>query len=449
MAKADQNAKPIKSIQLNKHFSAPALLNQIRKDFEKITDHRSGNQIFSLPDVLMSGLAVFGLKCPSLLKFDEQRNEARIRANLRTLYGVAQAPCDTQIRTVLDEVSPDDLHAPFINIHRQLFSQKMVEKYRYLDSFLFSVDGTGQFSSSKISCPDCCEKKHRNGKTEYYHQLLGIALVHPDKPQVLPWFPEAITRQDGATKNDCESNASKRLLPALRAALPKWPIIIIADSLSGTGPHIKLLKELEFGYIIVVQPGDHEALFEEVQRRLCAGQVEEFEERGKDGVLRGYRFVNAISLNKSHPDLLVNYLDYWEETPKGKKYTNSWVTHIHLTRDNVHTVMRGGRARWKIENETYNTLKNQDYHLEHNYGHGQKHLSTVFALLMMLAFLIDQIQEFCCELFQTARQKFRSRTSLWNKMRALFTEYFIDQWETLWLAIIYGHKGGALEIDTS
>lgn len=449
MAKANQTVKPTKPLQLNKNFSAPALLGKIRKDFEKITDHRSGSQQFSLPDVLMSGLAVFGLKCPSLLKFDEQRNEKRIRANLRTLYGVAQAPCDTQLRTVLDEVSPDDLCAPFISIHRQLFSQKMLEEYRYLGGFLFSADGTGQFSSSEVSCPDCCEKQHRHGQREYYHQLVGVALVHPDKPHVLPLFPEAITRQDGTTKNDCESNASKRLLPKLRAAFPEWPIIIVEDSLSATGPHIKLLKELKFSYILGVQPGDHEALFEEVQKRLCAGQVEEFEERGKEGVLRGYRFVNDIPLNKSHPDLLVNYLDYWEETPKGKKYTNSWITDIHLTRDNVYFVMKGGRARWKIENETYNTLKNQGYHLEHNYGHGKKHLATVFAMLTMLAFLVDQIQEFCCQLFQTARQKFRSRTSLWDKMRALFTEYFIDQWETLWLAIIYGHKGGALEVDTS
>ncbi len=49
-------------------------------------------------------------------------------------------------------------------------------------------------------------------------------------------------------------------------------------------------------------------------------------------------------------------------------------------------VMRGGRGRWKIENETFNTLKNQGYQLEHNYGHGQKHLATVFGLLMMLPF---------------------------------------------------------------
>ena len=111
--------------------------------------------------------------------------------------------------------------------------------------------------------------------------------------------------------------------------------------------------------------------------------------------------------------------------------------------------MRGGRGRWKIENETFNTLKNQGYQLEHNYGHGQKHLATVFGLLMVLAFFVDQVQELCCSLFQAARQQFHSRTSLWDKLRGLFKEYFVVSWETVWLAIIYGHKGGVLQPDTS
>ena len=66
--------------------------------------------------------------------------------------------------------------------------------------------------------------------------------------------------------------------------------------------------------------------------------------------------------------------------------------------------MRGGRARWKIENETFNTLKNQGYHFEHNYGHGKKNLPVVLAMVMLLAFfLVDQAQQRCCPLFQAAR----------------------------------------------
>lgn len=76
--------------------------------------------------------------------------------------------------------------------------------------------------------------------------------------------------------------------------------------------------------------------------------------------------------------------------------------------------MRGGRARWKIENETFNTLKNQGYNLEHNYGLGEKHLGVVFTMLMMLAFLVDQTQQLCCQLFQCVWGKVRSEKALWK-----------------------------------
>ena len=106
---------------LNKSVSAPALLNQARQALEKVTDPCRYGQKFSLTDVLMSGLAVFCLKYPSLLKFDEQRNEERVRANLKALYGIQQAPCDTQMRSVLDQVDPIELREPFIQINQRLY----------------------------------------------------------------------------------------------------------------------------------------------------------------------------------------------------------------------------------------------------------------------------------------------------------------------------------------
>ena len=83
--------------------------------------------------------------------------------------------------------------------------------------------------------------------------------------------------------------------------------------------------------------------------------------------------------------------------------------------------MRGGRARWKIDNETFNTLKNQGYHLEHNYGHGERNLSVVLALMMMLAFLVDQVQQPCCPLFQAAWHKMKTKRHLWEEIPQPFS----------------------------
>jgi len=111
--------------------------------------------------------------------------------------------------------------------------------------------------------------------------------------------------------------------------------------------------------------------------------------------------------------------------------------------------MRGGRARWKIENETFNTLKNQGYQFEHNFGHGRKNLHTVFAFLMMLAFLIDQVQEAACGLFQKAMEHKKTRRAFWEAMRAFFYTYFVDSWQDLFAAMGPGFKGARLVINTS
>lgn len=98
--------------------------------------------------------------------------------------------------------------------------------------------------------------------------------------------------------------------------------------------------------------------------------------------------------------------------------------------------MRGGRARWKIENETFNTLKNQGYNFEHNYGHGNKHLCSVFTMLMLLSFLIDQSLELCCSVYKAARKRERTKYSLWEKIRVLFTYFSWDTWEDFLGAIV-------------
>lgn len=263
--------------RLRKQLSAPALLNTIRQRFASIAEHRHSRSEIALSDALMSGLAVFGLKYPSLLKFDEAYNEGVIRANLKTLYGVARAPCDTQLRTILDPLDPQQLRPAFREVHKQLQRHKALEAYQYLNGhYLLSIDGTGHFASGQISCPECCVKTSR-GHEHYYHQLLGAVLVHPELKTVLPLAPEAITRQDGQSKNDCERNAAKRLLEQIRREHPQLKLIVVEDSLASNGPHLELLGALDLRYIIGVKPGDHEALFGVVQEKLCAGQCEELE----------------------------------------------------------------------------------------------------------------------------------------------------------------------------
>jgi hypothetical protein len=434
-----------KSLVFRKTLSIPSLLRMVRCSFSEIPDYRTKKSSYSLPDVLMSGLAVFGLKCPSLLDFDKKRDDKRVRHNLHQLYGVVQAPCDTHLRTILDPVDPVVLRQATVKVIQEVQRQGILESYRFLGGYLVSADGTGLFSSGQISCPECCEKHHRTGETEYYHQLLASVIVHPDKSTVLPLFSEPIIKQDGTTKNDCERNAGKRLYPALNKSFPRLKMIALEDALAANGPHIKTLEDNHFSFIIRVKPDGNVSLMITVQECMIAGKTDEFETKDAKGVLRGYRFVNDVPLNNTHPDIRVNFLEYWEINDKGKQKNFMWITDITLSRDNVYSVMRAGRARWKVENETFNTLKNLGYHFEHNYGHGKQHLATVLGVLTILAFLLDQIQELYCPVFQAARNKFYSRTSLWEKIRGMMEEHYIQDWKSFYLSIIWGHQGGMLQ----
>jgi len=437
-------------IQMSARLSVEPLLKAIRKTFAKIPEHRSGTPEYSLVDTLMSGAAVFGLKFLSLLKFDENRQEAHIRHNLQTLYGVAgTAPCDTQMRTILDPVEPAQVARGFDTLHRILERNGVLQEFKHMGKTVILLDATGEYSSNCIGCPDCCTRTHSDGTVEYYHQMLAAVLAHPDKKAVLPLAPEPIIKQKDATKNDCELNAAKRLLPKIRKLFPKRKIIIVADGIYSHGPLIKLLKKLKLDYILVAKESDHTNLVNEFIEHRAAGKAEEFEETSET-LTQGFCWMNDLPLNATHPDIKVNLLNFWElKENEEKPNTWIWITNLKLAEHIVRPVMRAGRCRWKVENETFNTLKNQGYNLEHNYGHGKQHLATVFGFLMMLMFLIDQIQEACCPLFQAARNRLHSRTSLWEKLRGFFANYFIASWKDIWLSVVYGNQRGALVPNTS
>lgn len=417
-------------------LSGPGLLNSLRSKMAEIADSRNKTQIeYPLVDVGMAGVALFSLKCPSLLSFDNLRQTPAVTNNLKTLFGVEKAPCDTQMREILDEVSPQGFRPSFKMLFAKAQRGKALEGYQFIDgSYLVSVDGTGYFSSKDIHCGSCCEKHHRDGTITYHHQMLPAVLVHPDQKQVIPMALEPIIKQDGDSKNDCERNAAKRLLPQLREDHPHLKMVIVEDGLASNAPHIRLIRSLDMGFILVAKEGDHESLFARFKVEIRLGTVTSLEIQEGE-VLHRFRFINQICLNEANPDLFVNFLEYSEVRPE--KQTNwSWVTHFELTKETVYQVMRGGRARWKIENETFNTLKNQGYQFEHNFGHGYKNLSVVLAHLMMLAFLIDQLQELCCKVFQKALEVSKSRSTLWLKMRTSFFAFLFESWDDFFQSLI-------------
>jgi len=431
-------------------LSAKSLIATAREIFKKVKEPIKGGQgsakEISIADCLTGALAIFKLKYPSLLQFEQSKVKEHIAQNLKNLFGLRRVPCDTYMRERLDEIDLKDLRKAFTSIFADVQRGKYLEKFAFLEGkYLLLSDGTGFFSSHTVHCNNCCEKHHKNGSVTYYHQMLAGVIAHPEFKEVIPICPEPIMKEDGSTKNDCERNAAERLLRDFRREHPHLSIIVVEDALASNGPHIKLLIELDMSFITVVKESGNESLFDWVNsfnwddeslRDSSQGTHNFTDEEGKT---HKFRFVNKVPINETHKDLKVNFLEYWIVGKRGETlYHNSWITDMTISSENVYTIAQGGRVRWHIENETFNTLKNQGYQFEHNFGHGNKNLSTAFAMLMMLAFLIDQLEQLCCGLFQGALKKEHSRKSyLWRIIRSLFDTHIILSWKSLYEAIIY------------
>lgn len=408
---------------MRKDLCASGLIKRVYQNFTKITDPKQFSKTSNIPliDCLMACFAVFSLKWPSLLQYEEEKKDPIVLKNLQNLYLLKKAPSDTYMRERLDEIDPQKLRIGFKCVFALAQRGKVLEQYEFLDGhYLFSTDGTGHFSSHKISCPNCCIKKHEGGKCTYYHNMMGGAIVHPNKKTVIPFCPEPIQQQDGSTKNDCEQAASKRQLQELRREHPHLKIIVVQDALSDSGPNIQLIESLRMKYIVVTKKQIH---------RCWPDKVLYHEYEDELGTLYKYRYVNQIPLNGVYLEQKTNYFECESITLNNEIKKGSWITNILITKENIYQLMQGGRARWKIENETFNTLKNQGYHFEHNFGHGKKHLCTVMCFLMVLAFLIDQLQMICCESYQEAKRTARTFSSLWEKMRSFFCYIELDSWD--------------------
>lgn len=454
-AQSPKKSGPSSKIKLRRHLNADALFMAIRREFEKIPEFRTGDIEISIADALMSAFAMFSLKDTSLLQFDSRREEPAECQNLKNIYGIENIPSDSRMRKICDEINPKKYIAPIFKVpFRHLQRGKALEPMVfYKGCYLLNLDGTGFFSSEKVSAPYCMKKVNsKAGEITYYLQMLGAAIVHPDFKEVIPLCPEMIIKQDGTTKNDCERNAAKRFFEQLRKEHPHLPFIVNEDALSPNAPHIRDLKKYNLHYILGVKPKDHKFLFNFVEDAVHDGRTIEFTIKDNPDITHRFRILNEVPLNHSNQELLVNFIEYWEHSKETDKviYHNTWITDFTLTRENAYTIMRGGRARWKIENETFNTLKNQGYNFGHNYGLGEKYLAIVFAMLMMLAFLVDQTQQLCCTLFQSAWKKLGSKKALWESIRSYFKCFLVESMEMLYRALLYGFKAQPLEqlIDT-
>lgn len=414
------------------------LMEFLDDEFQEVPDHRTGNAVrYNLPDVLKSAFAMFSLKSPSLLDFKKQTEPER--SNLRSIYRIAEEiPSDNQMRRILDELNPVHLRLVFRAVFKRLIETGVVDEYRYWERHvLVSIDGVEHFSSTKVHCTSCTTRKNRSGEISYHHSGLAAVMIDPAQREVFVLDFEPILREDGEEKNDCERNAAKRLCKALFERYPDLPMILVEDALYANAPHVCQIVGNGWRYILNVKPDSHKSLERQFAGRRESGQVKELRITDEKGVKHYYAWTCDLCLCESATDVKVNYLLYEQTDKRGTVTRWTWITNLPLGKRQVEKVMRAGRGRWKIENETFNTLKTQGYHFEHNYGHGERHLATTLVMLMLVAFVTDQIQQQCCRSFRALWKQLGTKAKLWSMIRSLFSVLEFESMKAL-----HSHLGG-------
>jgi hypothetical protein len=418
-----------------KHLGFGSLRVGLSEVFHELPDSRQQAKTnYSIHDAMMSGFACMFFQDPSLLQFQQRLREERNRDNLQTLFDVKDIPEDTQVREIIDQVDSEQLRPIFKEYFFRLQRGKHLSEFHLLDGlYVCSIDGTQYFQSQRISCPSCLVTNHGNGDVSHSHKVLQAAIMHPDKRQVIPLMPEEISNTDGQIKQDCEINAGKRLIKAIKKDHPRLGLIIVGDDLFSKRPFISEVLSAGMHYIFVAKPTSHIYMMEWIE---AYDEIDEMRITDKEGRVHVYEWVNDIPLNGSEHSINVNYFRYRiiSEGAGGKEkvhYINSWVTDLEITKGNIAILVRGGRCRWKVENECFNTLKNQGYHIEHNYGHGSKNLCFNFFLLTLLAFYFHQIFELTDPLYQACRKKFGSKRHMWETLRSYIKILVFETWEHL------------------
>jgi len=419
------------------------MLDFLRQSLEDVSEHRRGRNIqYGITDAGLGAFAVFYMQSPSFLAHQRDMQRKKGQNNAQGLFGVERIPSDGQIRNLLDPVAPAQLRKPFWEIYRRLDEGGFLDAYRGVEGTrLISLDGSQYFSSQEIHCPNC-RVVVRDENTTYSHLVLLAVLGAPEQKLVLCLDPEFMTPQDGHEKQDCEQQAIKRWVERNAQRFEPWQVTILADDLHCHQPLCELLLQHKMHFILTCKPESYQTLYEElallerVEGAVSTKVVRQWNGRYHERWL--YRWAEHVPLRGDAKTLSVSWceLTIRNEATTEQLYHCAWTTDFLLDEQRVVAVVASGRSRWKVENEGFNVLKNHGYHFEHNFGHGQQHLSMVLLTLLILAFLFHSVLDLSCPMYQAVRRELAARRTFFNDLRALTRYLYFASWQQL-LAFMY------------
>jgi hypothetical protein len=377
------------------------------------------------------GLSLFLCKLGSRRQLDYQLNTdgPEVLANLNRLAGTAQQtrPVNQTLEYFLERIGSAPLAGLRPQMVRRLIRMMALDAARLQGRFVILVDGTGYLVFGSKHCDHCLTQRH--GETTLsMHQVLEAKLLGPAHT-VFSIASEFIDNRDAAAapagasaeriKQDCELKALRRLAAGLRGEFPQLGICLGGDGLFACGEGFQVAKDYKFDYIYTFKPGRLPALWQEFQALLRLGPENQLVRTTPEGVRQVYRWVQGLRYTDSAGrEWTFNAIACTETDPAGTEAKWAWVTSLDVSRETVVSVAtKGGRERWRAENEGFNTQKTSGLNLEHAYS---QTCWAAYYFLLPIAHLLLQLVEKGSLLWQLAQEQGkRTAVALYGSLKNL------------------------------
>ena len=377
-----------------------------------VDDPRNKNKItYSPSHRRWLGIFLFLLRLGSRREISYRLSTEEFLKNLCILtssYDEKIAHHDT-VEYFIERLDPGEMYKVRHKMAYRMIRMKALDRYRLLEKyFMIAVDGTGHMVFKERHCPHCLTKEKDGKVLYYYHNVLEAKLVTATG-LAISVETEFILNSDGATKQDCELAAFYRLAKRLKKRFPQLAICLLLDSLYAAAPVMDMAEEYGWKYIITFKEGSMPERYDEFRRlkKLCPDNTVEV---NNGGVSQKYCWVKGI-------DHKGNYFDTIELVEKvpDKKTRFVWMTNLNVRKNNIVRIAKGGRLRWKIENEGFNIQKNRGFNLEHPYSQNETAMKNLY-LLLQIAYIISQLMEKGSLLKEKISKEFGSVTGLFKQL---------------------------------
>ena len=267
-------------------------------------------------------------------------------------------------------------------------SKRMSEAFLY-NHLMIAVDGVCTFSSHERHCDECIVMRHKDGTSTYLHYVLEAKVISRNG-SAFSIMSEPIANPAGKSyeKQDCELKAFKRLAPRLKAAFPRMNIVLIADSLYACAPFFKICAKNRWEFIVTFKRGSIPTLFDEALT-LLPMESQNIKESKDEPISKRWRWLDNLEYVAGKSEFNLGFIEY-QEKGKDKDAYFVWLTSFRPDGKNVTKLTKGGRLRWKIENEGFNEQKN-GYNLKHLCCCSNPNALFGLYLLLQIAHILMQL----------------------------------------------------------